>query len=99
MANEVTKLSNVINPQVMGAMIEAKISALCKLTPYAKVDTTLQGVPGYTKTVPAWNYIGDAQDFDPENMNVLREDYLYRVPFDSAFASLGDFQEICALLK
>ncbi len=39
------------------------------------------------------------QDFDPENMNVLREDYLYRVPFDSAFASLGDFQEICALLK
>lgn len=39
------------------------------------------------------------QDFDPENMNVLREDYLYRVPFDSAFASLGDFQEICSLLK
>lgn len=45
MANQVTKLSDVINPQVMGAMIEAKISALCKLTPYAKVDTTLQGVP------------------------------------------------------
>lgn len=39
------------------------------------------------------------QDFDSENMNVLREDYLYRVPFDSAFASLGDFQGICALLK
>ncbi len=39
------------------------------------------------------------EDFDPENMNVLREDYLYRVPFDSAFASLGDFQEICSLLK
>lgn len=67
MANQVTKLSDVINPQVMGAMIEAKISALCKLTPYAKVDTTLQGVPGDTKTVPSWNYIGDAQDFDPEN--------------------------------
>lgn len=67
MANEVTKLLNIINPQVMGAMIEAKISALCKLTPYAKVDTTLQGVPGDTKTVPSWNYIGDAEDFDPEN--------------------------------
>lgn len=67
MANEVTKHSNIINPQVMGAMIEAKISALCKLTPYAKVDTTLQGVPGDTKTVPSWNYIGDAEDFDPEN--------------------------------
>ncbi len=39
------------------------------------------------------------EDFDSENMNVLREDYVYRVPFDSAFASLGDFQEICVLLK
>lgn len=69
MSNQVTKLSDVINPQVMGAMIEAKIEALCKITPYAKVDTTLQGVPGDTKTVPSWNYIGDAQDFDPENGN------------------------------
>lgn len=67
MANEVTKVSNVIIPEVMGAMIDAKISALCKLTPYAKVDTTLVGVPGDTKTVPSWNYIGDAEDFDPEN--------------------------------
>lgn len=39
------------------------------------------------------------QDLDSENMNVLREDYLYRVPFDSVFASLGNFQEICSLLK
>lgn len=39
------------------------------------------------------------QDFDPENMSELREDYLYRVPFDSVFASLGNFQEICSLLK
>ena len=63
----VTKLSDIINPQVMGDMIEAKIEALCKLTPYAKVDTTLQGTAGDTKTVPSWNYIGDAEDFDPEN--------------------------------
>ena len=39
------------------------------------------------------------EDFDSESMNVLREDYLYRVPFDSALASLGDFRDICALLK
>ena len=62
----VTKLSDVINPQVMGDMIEAKIDALAKLTPYAKVDTSLQGTAGDTKTVPSWNYIGDAEDFDPE---------------------------------
>lgn len=65
----VTTLGNVINPQVMGDMIEAKINAQAKITPYAKVDTSLQGVPGDTKTVPSWNYIGDAQDFDPENKN------------------------------
>lgn len=55
-------MTNMINPEVMGDMINAKIEALAKLTPYAKVDTTLQGVPGDTKTVPSWNYIGDAED-------------------------------------
>ena len=58
----VTTMSNMINPQVMGDMINAKIEALAKMTPYAKVDTTLVGVPGDTKTVPSWNYIGDAED-------------------------------------
>lgn len=58
----VTMMSNMINPEVMGDMINAKIEALTKITPYAKVDTSLQGVPGDTKTVPSWNYIGDAED-------------------------------------
>ena len=58
----VTMMNNMINPEVMGDMINAKIEALAKITPYAKVDTTLQGVPGDTKTVPSWNYIGDAED-------------------------------------
>lgn len=62
----VTKISDIINPQVMGDIINAKIEAQCKLTPYAKVDTRLQGVAGDTITVPSWNYIGDAVDFDPE---------------------------------
>lgn len=57
-----TKMENMINPEVMGDMIDAKIEAQLKITPYAKVDTTLQGVPGDTKTVPSWNYIGDAED-------------------------------------
>jgi len=59
---EVTKVENIINPEVMGDMLDAKIEAQLKLTPYAKVDTTLQGVPGDTKTVPSWKYIGDAED-------------------------------------
>lgn len=57
-----TKMTDMINPQVMGDMINAKIEALLKITPYAKLDTTLQGVPGDTKTVPSWKYIGDAED-------------------------------------
>lgn len=61
-----TKLNDLINPQVMGDVIEAKIEAQCKLTPYAHIDTTLQGTAGDTKTVPSWNYIGDADDFDVE---------------------------------
>lgn len=71
MANAYTKLADIINPEVMGNMIEAKISALCKITPYAKVDTTLEGVPGDTKTVPSWNYVGDAEDFSPEDGNEM----------------------------
>lgn len=58
----VTKMENMVNPQVMGDMIDAKVEARLKITPYAKLDTTLQGVPGDTKTVPSWNYIGDAED-------------------------------------
>lgn len=61
-----TKLNNLINPQVMGDMIEAKVESSAKLIPYAKVDDTLEGTAGDTKTVPAWNYIGDAEDFDVE---------------------------------
>ena len=62
MASVVTKMAQMINPEVMGPMIDAKIEALAKITPYAKVDTTLQGVPGDTKTVPCWKYVGDAVD-------------------------------------
>ena len=67
----VTVLNDIINPQVMGDMINAKVTAQLKLTPYAKVDDSLVGVAGDTKTVPSWNYIGDAQNFNPEEGNEL----------------------------
>ena len=57
-----TMLNDIINPQVMGDMIEAKIPHLLKFTPFAKVDTSLVGVPGDTKTVPSWNFVGAAED-------------------------------------
>lgn len=59
-----TKKANVIIPEVMKEMVSAKIEALCKITPYAKVDTTLVGVAGDTVTVPCWDYIGDAENVE-----------------------------------
>lgn len=57
-----TKLENMIIPQVMADMISAKVEKKIVVAPFAKVDTTLQGQAGDTVTVPAFNYIGDADD-------------------------------------
>lgn len=57
-----TKLENLINPQVMADMISAKVAKKIVVSPFAKVDTNLQGQAGDTVTVPAFAYIGDAVD-------------------------------------
>lgn len=62
MANEVTKIADLIDPEVMADMISAKIPKKIVVSPFAKVDTTLQGVPGDTITIPQYAYIGDAVD-------------------------------------
>ncbi len=59
-----TTISNIINPQVMADMISAKIENKIVVTPFAKVDDTLMGVPGDTITVPQYAYIGDAEDVE-----------------------------------
>ena len=57
-----TKLSNLLNPQVVAEYIDAKLVDKIKLSPLAVVGTELQGRPGNTLTVPVWQYIGSAQD-------------------------------------
>lgn len=57
-----TKLADLIDPEVMADMISAKVTSKIVVAPFAKVDTTLQGVPGDTITVPQYSYIGDAED-------------------------------------
>ena len=62
MANEMTKIADLIDPEVMADMINAKLPQKIKITPYAKIDTTLVGQPGDGITVPKYSYIGDTED-------------------------------------
>ena len=57
-----TKIANLVNPEVMGDMIAAKIPKKLQVIPFAAIDRTLEGVPGDTITVPSYTYIGDAED-------------------------------------
>ena len=62
MSDFITKLSDLIDPEVMGDMVSARIPKKLRVAPFAKIDDTLAGVPGDTITVPAYTYIGDASD-------------------------------------
>ena len=57
-----TKLNNLINPERLGAFIDAKLTDLIKLAPLARIGRDLQGQPGNTLTIPTYQYIGDATD-------------------------------------
>lgn len=58
----VTRIEDLIVPEVMADMISAKVEAKVIISKIAKVDTTLQGQPGNEVTVPQYKYIGDAED-------------------------------------
>lgn len=62
MATGTTKLAQLIDPEVMAPMISAKLEKAIVATPFAKIDTTLEGRPGDTITVPKYAYIGAATD-------------------------------------
>lgn len=62
MANGTTMIADLINPQVMADMISGKIDKKVVVSPFAKIDISLQGQAGDTVTVPAFAYIGDAVD-------------------------------------
>lgn len=62
MANETTKIADLIDPEVMTDMISAKLPNKIRVTPFAKMDDTLEGAEGDTITVPVFAYIGDAED-------------------------------------
>ena len=56
-------LENLIDAEVMADAISGKIASKIRVTPFAKVDTTLEAKnAGDTITVPQFSYIGDAED-------------------------------------
>lgn len=58
----ITKVANLINPEVMGSFLDKKMIDLIKFSPLAVMGYDLQGNPGDTLTIPTWNYVGDAED-------------------------------------
>lgn len=58
----ITKLSDLINPEVMADMISANLEKKIKFSTIARIDNTLVGQAGNTITVPKYAYIGDAED-------------------------------------
>lgn len=63
MANDVlTQLAQMVDPEVMAQMLQAQLPQAIRFSSIAPIDTTLQGNPGDTVTVPRYKYIGDAED-------------------------------------
>ena len=59
----ITKIDNLIDAEVMADAISGKLDKAVRVTPFARVDTTLEGKnAGDTITVPRFAYIGDADD-------------------------------------
>lgn len=56
----ITKLANLVNPQVYSDFVNSKLTNLIKFAPLATIDTTLVGQAGNTIYVPTWSYIGMA---------------------------------------
>ena len=58
----ITKMEAMINPEVLGAMVDGELEYALKFTNLATIDNTLVGRPGNTVSLPAYKMIGEAVD-------------------------------------
>lgn len=56
----ITKLSNLINPEVIADFVETKLVDNMVFSPLADVNHDLEGNPGSILKFPVWSYIGNA---------------------------------------
>ena len=56
----VTYLNDLVDPEVMGALIDKKLVDAMKFSPLATIDDTLVGQAGSTISLPVYSYVGDA---------------------------------------
>lgn len=61
MASNLTKLENMVNPQVLADMLSGDLKFKLKFKDLLTIDDTLQGRAGNTITVPKFCFIGEAQ--------------------------------------
>ena len=62
MSRDLTMLKNLVNPEVLADMIQAKMKKKISVLPYAKLDTILQGQAGDTIKIPKFVWDGEAQE-------------------------------------
>lgn len=62
-ATNYTHFADMLDPQVLAPMIGSQLSKLNVFTSIAPVDTTLEGRPGDTITIPKYKFTGTAKQY------------------------------------
>ena len=99
----ITKMQNMINPEVLGAMVDGELGYALKFTNLATIDNTLVGRPGNTVSLPAYKMIGEAVDVvegeaipvealatENENVTVKKAGKGVRITDEAVLSGYGD---------
>ena len=99
----ITKLENMINPEVLASMVDGELEFAIKFAPLATIDKTLVGRPGNTVSLPAYKMIGEAVDVaegeaipveqlatENENVTVKKAGKGVRITDEAILSGYGD---------